>query len=342
MRCLAIAQEAITRNIKVTFAGTQCPQHLQTKLAQEHCDYIALPENWTAQHLAHLNPTAVFADDYHLQQAQWQQLASINAILVNLDDNTRQQALYGNIIVNPAANASAMNYDTRAPKAELLLGPRYSYLRREFSQQSFVDIEQRQQILVTLGGADTKNMGLAICVALLHKLPNTPICILVGSLNTSLLSALQVLASVNPSLQIIEQSNQVASIMMQSGLAISAAGGTLGELASMGTPTIALVSADNQMPALDSPLLNTWYTALDVRHYQSPEFQVISTNNQSPQLQEITKHALANPLIEQICAQAAELWLDLCKRQDMSNHARQIIDCLGCQRIVDATINASK
>jgi UDP-2,4-diacetamido-2,4,6-trideoxy-beta-L-altropyranose hydrolase len=298
MRLLAIAQTFINRGIKVTFASCECPDYLQDRLQQEGFEFVLLAD----------------------------------ALLVNVDDDTHQQPLLSSIIITPSASASKQRYKKRAPGAMLCLGPEFTLLRQEFMQQAYTNLNQRKKILITLGGADVKNMSYVLALSLLKRVSNsTQIQVLLGGLHSSGAKALQELRQQYSNLHIVEQSQNVAQIMMQSGLAISAAGGTLGELASMGTPAIALVSADNQQAVFTSPHADTWYSVVDVRQYNghSDSNNIVSLNTH-----------FNTQLIEKITTQADELWRDLCKRERMSNQARQLIDGLGCRRIVEHVLSA--
>jgi UDP-2,4-diacetamido-2,4,6-trideoxy-beta-L-altropyranose hydrolase len=331
MRLLALAQACVRKGIKVSFASYECPEYLHAKLHHEGFNIITLATNFTLNTLLEFKADVIVVDDYSLNDEQWAYFRNTKALLVNIDDDIDNKALVSDIIINPAANATASNYKKRAPKASFCLGPTFTLLRREFAEQAFVDIEHRKRILVTLGGADVKNMSLALAHALVKKsLDDAEIYVLLGGLNSQALRPLQTLASQHSNLCVIEKSEQVAALMMQSGLAITAAGGTLGELACAGTPSIALVSADNQKAVLSAalaPSLSTkppsaWFYAHDVRSYVEDEKSPSDTTHNAQMIEEIT-------------AQACELWRDLCKRECMSTQARQLIDGHGCERIVE-------
>jgi UDP-2,4-diacetamido-2,4,6-trideoxy-beta-L-altropyranose hydrolase len=323
MRLFALAQACCRKDIKVSFASYECPEYLLAMLSQEGFGIITLPANFTLNNLEAFNANVIVVDDYHLSDEQWQYFKNTKALLVNIDDEINNKALISDIIINPAATAKQITYNKRAPQARLCLGPEYTLLRHEFVEQHFIDIEQRKRILITLGGADVKNMSLALAQGLIQKpLDKAEIFVLLGGLHSQALAPLQTLASQHNNLFIIENSQQVAELMMQSGLAITAAGGTLGELACVGTPSIALVSVDNQKAALSSTHSTPWFIAHDVRSFIAEEL--------SPS--DVAHNA---QIIDEITAQAHELWRDLCKRKHMSTQARQLIDGRGCDRIVE-------
>lgn len=332
MRSMALAQACLKRGIKVSFASYECPEYLSDLLRKEGIAVISLPSTFTHNQLQALNASVFVIDDYCLSQEQWHYFKSTHSLLVNIDDNLNNDSLISDLIINPSSTATEKSYRKRAPQANFCLGPKYSLLRREFVEQSYIDIEHRNRILITLGGADTKNMSLALVQAILKKQFNdAEIHVLLGGLNSQSLKPLQLLANEHSHLFVIEKSQHVAELMMQSGLAITAAGGTLNELACLGTPSIALVSADNQKAAL-YPQLNpgqsrSWFCARDVRGY------VANADEQT----DVVRNA---QIVEEVTSVAHELWRDLCKRKYMNTHARQLIDGLGCDRIVEQILQS--
>ncbi|MFT6268039.1 MAG: UDP-2,4-diacetamido-2,4,6-trideoxy-beta-L-altropyranose hydrolase [Alphaproteobacteria bacterium] len=331
MRLFGIAQVCIKHGIKVTFASCECPSYLQDRLHQAGFKYVSLSSSFSNVEITSLKANVFVIDDYNLQAQQWQCFVASGALLVNIDDDTHQQPLLSNIIINPAATAQEQAYKERAPQAVLCLGAKFTLLRQEFIQQAYTKIEQREQILITLGGADVKNMSYVLALSLLKRVSkSTQVQILLGGLHNSNSRAFHDLKQQYSNLHIIEQIHNVAAIMMQSGLAISAAGGTLGELARMGTPTIALVSVDNQKAALTSAHANTWYKVLDVREYEADQGHYGTLEHAN----------LSTQLIKEITTQTYELWRDLCSRKRMSDQARQLIDGQGCQRVVEQILNA--
>jgi UDP-2,4-diacetamido-2,4,6-trideoxy-beta-L-altropyranose hydrolase len=337
MRLLAIAQRCKEYSINLTFAYTACAQTMLERLKREGFACVSLPAAFTQEDIDGLVADAIFVDDYDLTTEQWQVFETTPALLINLDDNINDGPALGDIIINPAADANENDYSARNLSAQLCLGPSYTYLRDEFAKEVCSELASREQVLITLGGADVKNMTFNILVDLLANLPpelhDLKICVLLGSMNTRAKDRLLNICDENMNVSLIEQSEQVATLMNNTGLAVSAAGGTLGELACMGVPTLALVSSDNQESALKSPYLNTWYQAIDVRPFVGPattQFDDVQNQGQLP--------AQDRAILATITSQVYELWRDLCRRQKMHNAARQIIDSDGCSRIVKCVL----
>ncbi|WP_339770434.1 UDP-2,4-diacetamido-2,4,6-trideoxy-beta-L-altropyranose hydrolase [uncultured Paraglaciecola sp.] len=319
MRLFALAQVACDQ-FDVLFIYKTCSQHLLTKLESEGFASKKVNTPFTISDVTKLSISIVVVDDYHLSKAEWTGLQDANVYIVALDDNINSEALLADFVINPAADTNLVEYKKRAPNAEFCLGPKYSYLRKDFTSCAFVPLQARPNILVALGGTDPMSIALPLCQSLVNLGLDCNIELLVGEKHRDH-KALMQLNVHNERFSVVLNPDSVAQHMMQAGLAISAAGGTLGELASLGVPTLALVIADNQKSALHPPTRKPWYRALDVRDWQKPS---------EPHFEQFNSQ-----LLNKITSMTAALWRDNCGREHMSNTARQLVDTHGCQRIID-------
>lgn len=317
MRLFALAQAAQDR-FDVLFIYKTCTVNLLNKLEKEGFATQKVTTPLTVNEIVSLNVTVLVIDDYSLSQAEWVMLHTTDIYVVALDDNLSTDKLLADFVVNPASNFNLAGYKQRAPTAEFCLGPQYAYLRKEFTVLTDVAFQSRGNILVTLGGTDTKSLALPICQSLLSLPIKSNIQLLLGKEHQQQPALMQLQAAYG-NFSIVVDPDSVAKHMMQAGLAISAAGGTLGELASLGVPTIALVTVDNQISALESIYTETWYKAIDVRSFDDTDNNVRHNSH------------LLHTIIELV----EELWRDNCLRQSMSEQARQLVDAHGCQRVID-------
>lgn len=317
MRLIALAQEA-QQQYEIIFCFHTCPDPLLNKIKQLGFTALRIEQKSGFSSLEKLKPVAIIIDDYQLSPLQHRQLAALDCYIVMLDDDMGHDIQYADLVINPSPNAQQAQYQKRAPEAIFCLGPKYTLLRAEFSQINPIALSQRNNVLVVLGGSDIKQLALPLCRLLLDNLPSVNISLLLGNDQHPKMEMLNQLAEENDSLNILINPPNVASVMACSSLALSGAGGTLGELASLGVPTLALVMADNQILALTSPLHNTWYQAIDLRRYQ-PHHN--DSTNQS--------------LLTEIKLTCKTLWYDKCRREQMSKYASQLIDTNGCQRIIN-------
>jgi UDP-2,4-diacetamido-2,4,6-trideoxy-beta-L-altropyranose hydrolase len=318
-RLLALAASfSSTGSQRICFYCKECPQSLAERINAAGFSLKQAPAVLTTDALRSLNPQLLLIDDYHLNAEEWLQIAAAKVPVIVIDDQVSATAFYADLVINPAPQATVTDYKMRTQAQLFCLGPAFTILRPEFSVTMPVSIELRQRLLVTLGGADVKQLALPLSQALLQRFitPCPEICLVLGSMNISALPELQQLTATYPQFRVEINSNQMATLMANSGLAIAAAGGTLGELAAMTVPTLALICVDNQLPALTSPLAGGWYQAIDLRQLK-------------PQ-----KQSTVPPEINTLADKAFTLWQDLTLRTVMSQLASQIVDTKGCERIV--------
>ncbi|SDB54375.1 Spore coat polysaccharide biosynthesis protein SpsG, predicted glycosyltransferase [Pseudobutyrivibrio sp. YE44] len=136
-------------------------------------------------------------------------------------------------------------------KPELLLGPEYLPIRKEFrGLPNRVMNESVSDILISTGGADFEHLALGIVKSLVDGVVIVPdgvrVHLLVGAMNTDK-DEIERLASSNDVLQIEYNVKDMVALMQNCDIAVSAAGSTLYELIATQTPTITYVLADNQI-----------------------------------------------------------------------------------------------
>lgn len=158
---------------------------------------------------------------------------------VYIDDYVRLDYPPG-IIVNGTVGAENLPY-LKDDKHEYLLGIDYMPLRKEFWD---VNVPKRngkiENILITFGAQDFRNLTRKILAFLLEQFPNYHYYVVGGKLREDEINKVNVhyYNSVN--------AEQMLELMLKTDLAVSAAGQTTYELARVGLPTIAIGVADNQ------------------------------------------------------------------------------------------------
>lgn len=322
MRLFALAQYAQMAGFKVSFLYKQClPSHLKM-LMHEGFGTTPISTQLSTQAILSIAPTHLVIDDYYLSKEEWQVLKKLPVFKILFDDALHREPLYADLIVNASPLASPEAYKKQSPDAQLCLGPQYTILREEFRTASLTlpPLQERNQLLILLGGTDVKHLSLPLCQKMLDRYPSLNLSAIVGECAEEYETALRQLAKQYPKLSLYIKTNKVANIMAQSGLAISSAGGSLSELACMNVPALALVFADNQANALHSLTNNSWYKALDFRTYG--------------QHNTIEEELMLNNL----CISAYDLYQDLAQRAQMQKQVIGIIDGLGCQRIIEKSL----
>ena len=152
-------------------------------------------------------------------------------------------------LLNQNSDATAYQYDIN-DDTQLLLGTRYTLLRREFRSTPAPEKEQPAQannILITMGGADPDNVTGTIVDAL-SQLDDTSlhIKIICGAANPHLPKLEAALDQLSCTTELLINVTDMPEVMAWADLAISAAGSTCWELCYFGVPLIAVQIADNQ------------------------------------------------------------------------------------------------
>jgi UDP-2,4-diacetamido-2,4,6-trideoxy-beta-L-altropyranose hydrolase len=325
MRLFALAQWVQEAGFKSTFIYKDCLEYLIEKIHQAGFATKQLPQNLTSELIMQLAPSHLVIDDYFLSAAEWELLSQLSLITVAFDDALNLNPLPVNLIINTSSTASVNHYKKRASQAELCLGTKYTLLRKEFIEQAqqLAEFKNRKNLLITMGGTDVQGLSLPLCKQLLADTVDLPIDLLIG--NSPYLNELRKLAYTHPQLTLHINTPHVAEVMSQAGLAISAAGSTLNELACISVPTCALICADNQAASLESPYNGSWYEAFDFRNFRNE-------SNSKQQKKILT-----------LSAAVQSLYMNYPKRFSMHQQAAQAVNIHGGKLILDKILHlASK
>jgi len=197
-----------------------------------------------------------------------------------------------------------------------LTGSQYALLRPVFQRSGHSidhvkDVLTPSQLLITLGGTDPLALTLPILNALLRSdFPAQDIRVLLGA---NAKNADQVLGFCLAHRIAIEQGlSDVTPLMKQAKMAISAAGGTLFELACMGVPTVFAQVAENQTRSLEQHVPLGWC--------RSVRFDDVSD-------------ALRGQRIEELVEELNRAWFDLEWQEKARQIARHLVDGDGAKRV---------
>ncbi|MFA7289248.1 MAG: bifunctional UDP-2,4-diacetamido-2,4,6-trideoxy-beta-L-altropyranose hydrolase/GNAT family N-acetyltransferase [Melioribacteraceae bacterium] len=212
-------------------------------------------------------------DSYLAKENFYKALLKNITIPVYIDDNKRIVYPAG-IIVNGTIGSEHFNYPRKGKNSEkgrkeYLLGSKYIPLRKEFWATTERKIRKEiKTILITFGGQDVRNLSPKILKMLKKEYPDTKKIVVVGS-GTANLKTLDKLKDSKTEIHSVVSAAKMRSLMKKSDLAISAAGQTLYELAATGTPTIAVIVADNQINNVKGWVKNSFLT--NTFHYENKD-----------------------------------------------------------------------
>ncbi|MEQ1748220.1 MAG: UDP-2,4-diacetamido-2,4,6-trideoxy-beta-L-altropyranose hydrolase [Prosthecobacter sp.] len=328
MRCIALAQAWQCAGGEVSFVTAADSPALLDRLALEGIKVTLLqaaPGSSAdacelAHHAACNNATWVVLDGYHFGPEYRAIIKKADLKLIVIDDLADSDLSQADAILNQNHYATAELYKGLAGKtARLLVGVKYTLLRHEFTElrrlPSRAALPEIKTLLITLGGADAPNVTQRI-MELLTSNPmqiKMHVVIIVGATNPHL----NKLQAALPDLQ--KQHNAVLSInppnmaelMRDADLAISASGSSTWELACLGVPMALIVTADNQREVARS--LEKSHAAL-----------VLGEHPLFPQQDTFQK--------------LHRLMFDQTSRSRMQIETRRMIDGDGAKRVVDRLV----
>lgn len=192
----------------------------------------------------------VVLDSYLADEELYKTISDSVALSVYIDDNKRINYPKG-IVINGSIFASKINYPA-ADEVDYLLGSQYVPLRREFWNFSKKEINKNlQDVMITFGGDDFRDMTPDILKILIDKYPHFNKKVVIGR-GFKKISVIENLMDEKTELIYYPDSEGMLKLMLESDMAISAGGQTLYELAKVGLPTIAIGVAYNQTHNLEN------------------------------------------------------------------------------------------
>lgn len=167
--------------------------------------------------------------------------------LVVLIDVIRDFSIDADLIINGGIYAE--DYKTMAQQygRNVLLGPKYNLLRKQFLNLPSRKINHSvRNLLITMGGSDVNNMTIPIIKSLSELIEDITCHIVIGYSYKNI-SEIENIAKENNFFELHYNVEHMASLMQLSDVAIVACGTTLYELAATGTPSIGIIQAENQI-----------------------------------------------------------------------------------------------
>lgn len=159
------------------------------------------------------------------------------------------------LIINYTYNTDMSLYNEwyyNLTDTKFLLGSKYIPLRPEFSNSTIMYNPQVKRIFITTGGADEYDMLLEILQELCKpKWSKIEKLVIAGKFNEHI-AELRDLEKHEASVKVYHDISDMAGVMKQCDVAISAGGTTIAELCACGIPTIGFAVAQNQIYGLEA------------------------------------------------------------------------------------------
>jgi len=263
LRCLALAQAWRDAGGDVLLASTELPAALAARWRAEPANVVRIharrgtsSDAAATRRIAAVEGAAwIVVDGYDFSTDYLAHLQETGTPLAVLDDMVHLDRYPAELLLNQNLSAAESAYRGRvAAETLLLLGPRYSLLRREFRANDAGPRPRAcppRRILVTFGGADAENFTGRILENLARS-PGTAheVVVLAGSANPHVDTLRAQAARLPFRCEVRVGVENVAAVMAWADAAISAGGSTVWELAASRLPTIIGVTGPDQQAGL--------------------------------------------------------------------------------------------
>ncbi len=224
-----------------------------------------------------------------------------------IDDNARIKYPRG-LVVNPSLSSNVVTY----PKNDTncyLLGHKFIILRTPFIQVKREPQKTKvKEVLITLGGSDIHNLTPIILNKFSSRYPNLIFNVVIGNAFKNI-DEIKRFSSKNTKLYENATAEEMKRVMLNSDIAITAAGQTIYELMATQTPFIPIKVAENQSNNVSG--LKEFNLVERILDYKDALFK--------------------KKIVLEL-----EKMMDFGKRNELVSKYNKVIDGLGTKRIIDA------
>jgi len=257
VRQLAFAQLLIDERFDVYFFTKTTQKELINQAIEEGVHIQTLANSITIEadaqetvaYAKKINAHWVILDGYSFVTEYQQTLKDEGLKLLCVDDMAHCHFV-ADIVLNQ--NTTDGRIYSKEPYTQLLMGPEFALLRREFRlfESKKVIRNEIKDIMITMGGSDEKNMTETILKWLLRlpELKGVRCHIVLGSLNPHKDSIIALLSQSNLDGKIYTSlsAKEMLNLMQSVDFAITAAGSTVWEYMKIGVPFIYTRLVENQ------------------------------------------------------------------------------------------------
>lgn len=277
MRCLSFADALRDLGATCTFVCRRHEGHLLNVVRQRGYAVADVPAtgnplgvasegyaNWlgasweddarlTAQHLPSPVVDWLIVDHYALD-ARWERSVRPWCRHLMAIDDLADRPHDCDVLLDQNLGRTAADYERLVPAmCHLLTGPRYSLLRRQFTEWREASLARRQvpvlrRVLVSMGGIDKDNVTCEVLEAL-DVSPLSPECeivVVMGACAPRLQQVHATASRLRRPAKVLVNVESMAQLMAETDLAIGAAGSTSWERCALGLPSLTTAIAENQ------------------------------------------------------------------------------------------------
>lgn len=297
MRCLTLADTLRARGTDCQFVTRDLPGHLAALIADRGFavslldapsgpapsgppDHAAWAGVTWQQDLAETRAAINRADwlivDHYAFDARWQTGLADRIGRIMVIDDLADRPHAAALLLDQNLGRAAQDYDGLVPDdCHILTGPRFALLRPEFAAARAAALAhppRQAHLMITMGGMDAIDATSAVLMTL--KAADLPrdlrISVVLGSRSPALERVGELVAQLSQPSEVLVDVRDMAGLMAEADLAISAGGSTIWELCCLGLPSIVVETAANQQGI--SKALEKAGAALGVGQLSDPAF----------------------------------------------------------------------
>ncbi len=281
MRCLALAQAWQDAGCRVVYVLACCSAGVAERLQSENIAIVRLAcepgslqdARATVEAAKSRGSDWIVLDGYHFDGRYQAAIKTAGLKVLAIDDFGALDHYVADIIVNQDPIADERLYLRREPRTQLLLGTDYTFLRREFRQHPRPDREVPEvarRLLLTFGGSDPDRLTeMALAELDSVTVNGLEIVVLIGPSN-SRGAEVEAASQGRNNLRVLRNPPDIPAWMAWCDLAVTSAGSTIWELGYCRIPCIALLTSEDQVPAMDALQRRGACLALGIGRHLSP------------------------------------------------------------------------
>ena len=260
MRCLSVAKEIRKSGNEVCFIlADEFPvkilsdNQINYKVLQTQYDKTEEEIPLLCQWLEAESPQCLLVDSYFVTKEYFEQVSRFTKVAY-VDDFCHAEYPV-DVLINYNIYGDSLPYkgNTAKDSTELLLGTGYVPLREEFRNAGYELRKEVKHVLVTTGGSDKYNLAGRIVEKAIQneKIRGLHYHVVSGMFNQNT-PFLKELEETHVNVHVYHNVTNMAELMKQCDIAITAGGSTMYELCALGLPMIAFSFVENQEKQIET------------------------------------------------------------------------------------------
>lgn len=320
MRCIAIADALKSKGEDTTFIiADEYPREI---IECHGYNAICLDTAWDdmdsetgkmAELIEKEKIEKLLVDSYYATYSYLESLRNHTTVIYIDDLNSMTYPV--DVVINYSSYGK-MDYKKQYSGADtqLWFGSLYTPLRSEFFNCQYNLRRNANRVLITTGGTDKYNMAFKTAVSMLKFNGNVELYIVAGRYNENIPHLLRLQSEHPENVYVFQNVDNMAELMQECDVAISAGGTTLFELCACGLPAVCFGFADNQLELIN--MMGRQYIMVNVGDIRED----------------------MEGKIEKISVETFRLLNDVALRQSYSRRMSAITDGKGALRIADGIL----